>query len=574
MSQNQVLLVEDVLLLASLSVEQLLQRPATLAPSAGSHLRTRFVAAEYVRKRPPTTPQCFRKSLGYSVRDRNSPYSFINVVKSYPQRFTSSYGYLGCQFLDWENRTHRESLAEMAHAFLCINGNGPIYWPDGHMDNDNDRLDYSEHSTEIYEDVIQLFYKVNQHTQGKRRVLGHPQHPRVVDVLRHHGDCHNDPIDVDSLMEMDFPPENKTPIDPHLLQDRQVVAEDMDFQLALEEGHEPSTSVPPESGAMHPTESPDHLDVNVSNMTLYAQQLSLIDEQDTSQPPHIFPTSAQTRRVKRRRGERGSMPEFIDYRSATPDPSHQRQTDRDAGPGAVPNPLVNPTTQASDRPELLDHHRLGSQYSSTPMDTGSSADEPDHTPSQEDNYDNRRLEPRPEISNSSQQTQNSSTQESGTQTDATAPPPAPEAEPDHQPRPLKAPTPGPSHQVDLIFSVDVAAGLNLRWNPRGEFFQYTLEQLLQEMSPYWNKNFHSLLVFLETPGRLIVEVVHRAEEKEFRIALTRFAQKLAALGFWHGGWDRHVVLEIRLEQVAKGEDLHERLQRLIDRATKEDRAAL
>ncbi|KAJ3535167.1 hypothetical protein NM208_g7249 [Fusarium decemcellulare] len=511
--------------------------------------------AEYAEYIKPMTDLCV--GLGYNVRVRNSPGSFINVVKSYPQRFTSSYGLLGCQLLDWENRTHRESLAEMAHAFLCTNGNGPLYWPHGHVDNDNDLLDYSEHSTEIYEDVIQLFYKVNQHIEGKRRVLSQPQHPRVVDVLRHHGDRHDDPIDVDSLMETDFPSEDKTPIDPRLLQDRQVVAEDMDFELALEEGHEASTSVPPESGAIHPTESPDHLDVN-----------------DPSQPPCIFRTSAQTRRVKRRREERGSMPEFIDYRSATPGPSHQRQTDRDAGPEAVPNPLVNSTTQANDRPEQVDHHRLGSEYPSTPMDTGSSADEPDHTPSQEDNYDNRRLEPRPEIPNSSQQTQNSSTQESGTQTDATALPPAPEAEPEHQPRPLKAPTPGPTHQVDLIFSVDVAAGLNLRWNPRGEFFQYTLEQLLQEMSPYWNKNFHSLLVFLETPGRLIVEVVHRAEEKEFRIALTRFAQKLAALGFWHGGWDRHVILEIRLQQVAKGEDLHERLQRLIDRATKEDRAAL
>ncbi|KAF4470929.1 hypothetical protein FALBO_2144 [Fusarium albosuccineum] len=518
--------------------------------------------------------------LGYTLNGKKKCGSLINVVKSYPQYFTSSGEIPGWQLLDWENPVHREGLAEMAHAFLCINGNGPLYWRSGHRTRDNDLLEYSQYSNEIYDHVIRLFYKVNHHLQGERRVLRQDQASPVVDVLRYHGGRHDDPIngpiDVDSLMEMAIPPDDKASVDPNLIQDRQVVADDMEIEpVGLEDGGSPPASVQPESDLTHPTESPDPLLVDdVSYTAFYTQQSSLINEQATIQLPDVPLGSTHTRRVKRRRDDRGSMPEFMLYRSATPGPSRQPQTERPTTPEAVPNNLMHSATQANNRPEEVDHNRAGSEPHSMSMDTESSTDEPGHTPSQDDNYNHRRLQPSPETVHNSQQSQGSATQESGTQTDAAALPPPPEAEPSRQALPLKAPTSGPEHQVDLAFSVEVGAGLNLRWNPRGEFSQYTLEQLLQEMSPYWNEDFHSLLIFLETPRRLIVEVVHKGEEKEFRIALTRFAQKLATLGFWRGEWDRHVVLEICLEQIAKGEDLDQRLRTLVDRATKEGCVAL
>lgn len=76
---------------------------------------------------------------------RNEVNAFLSTLEPFPASYTTSNGIAGDRLLELGNRIHQRGLVEMAHYYLCVEGNGNAYWPD----DSNDRtLKYSRDKNE------------------------------------------------------------------------------------------------------------------------------------------------------------------------------------------------------------------------------------------------------------------------------------------------------------------------------------------------------------------------------------------------------------------------------------------
>ncbi|RSL67871.1 hypothetical protein CEP53_002786 [Fusarium sp. AF-6] len=121
--------------------------------------------------KPTDTMTNIAEGLGHSIRGRKDDHRFADIVKAYPSRFTSSAGISGHQLLRWNNRLHLQGLVEMTHEFLCTSGNGPLFWPDENENGHKDPLRYSEDRDEIFEEMVRLFFKINDNQRTKQKRL-------------------------------------------------------------------------------------------------------------------------------------------------------------------------------------------------------------------------------------------------------------------------------------------------------------------------------------------------------------------------------------------------------------------
>jgi hypothetical protein len=55
--------------------------------------------------------------------------AFLPTLKTFPPNFVTTHGMAGLDLLDYKDRLHQRGLIEMAHEYLCIRGNGSVYWP-------------------------------------------------------------------------------------------------------------------------------------------------------------------------------------------------------------------------------------------------------------------------------------------------------------------------------------------------------------------------------------------------------------------------------------------------------------
>ncbi|SPJ76076.1 uncharacterized protein FTOL_05807 [Fusarium torulosum] len=100
--------------------------------------------------------------------------AFLPTLEEFPSDFITTHGIAGCNLLDYSDRIHQRGLIEMAHEYLCVCGNGSVYWPD--WASHPDSLQYPQDSDEIYYNIIWFFARQNKNRIGERIRSKRPQH--------------------------------------------------------------------------------------------------------------------------------------------------------------------------------------------------------------------------------------------------------------------------------------------------------------------------------------------------------------------------------------------------------------
>ncbi|KAI8715939.1 hypothetical protein NCS52_01102900 [Fusarium sp. LHS14.1] len=452
--------------------------------------------------KPICTMTNIAKGLGHSIRGQKGDSRFAEIVKAYPSRFTSSAGISGYQLLNWSNRFHRQGLVEMTHEFLCTSGNGPLFWPGENENEYQDSLRYPEHKNEIFEEMVRLFFKINDNQRAKRKRLSR---------LRRASQDHGQILNAGSV-----------------------------------DGRPPIRDVLAEGPMSRPTKSPDDLNVD--------------------SPSQRRPTNNPRRRVKRRRDHRGSwlFDAYSDrgHDRTSAGPSHRREQAPTDELAERPRDAENATmtdllTQSDIEMENTTHNRAG-DGPPQPMNIGRASEGQAGA-----EHDNRALWPSSGQSREVPQSRQGlmrgpSEPPAQAVTEQASPTPEPKTSP------ILAPaTPAVIHGVHIIISVQTFPWLNQTWYPRRDFFQYTLKTLFEDLP--WQEPFYKVIMLLEFPGGVIIEDVQRDDEMGFRIVLARFEQKIETLRMCYAAPDKDIVLEVSLEPVGRYQEPSERVRALLGR---------
>ena len=67
-------------------------------------------------------------------RNEGGVNGFLTTLESFPENFRTRHGIQGDQLLKLDSTLHQDGLVEMAHAYLCVFGNGYRHWPEGYND--------------------------------------------------------------------------------------------------------------------------------------------------------------------------------------------------------------------------------------------------------------------------------------------------------------------------------------------------------------------------------------------------------------------------------------------------------
>ncbi|RSM11634.1 hypothetical protein CEP52_002863 [Fusarium oligoseptatum] len=452
--------------------------------------------------KPIDTMTNMAKGLGYSIRGRKNEPEFAKIARAYPSRFTSRAGIPGHQLVKWSNYLHQQGLVEMTHKFLCTDENGPRFWPDGH---DDDRLRYSEHRDEIFEEMFRLFFTINQYQKPKK--------PRLKRSRRDLED-HEQLLNADSV-----------------------------------DGQPPTREVPTR-GEMprRPTKSPDELHEN-------------------SQDQNSFLNNPR-RRVSHRRDYRGNPIFNYSPRGqgrASAGPSRRREDETTRGLTERPRSPENATmTDAPTQPNVeMDNttHNGVDNGPPQPANIARASEAPRGPEDQEGPaYDNRAFWPSSGQSREVPQSRQGLTRRSHGPNSQPAEQPA-----SPRPEPKTNPTPAPAviHGVHLIISVQTFPWLNEIWHPHRNFFRYTLKTLFEELP--WQGEFYTVIMLLEFPGGVVLEEVQRDDEMSFRVVLARFEQKIETLRMCYTTPGRDIVLEVSLEPMGRYQEPSERVRALLKR---------
>ncbi|KAF4984716.1 hypothetical protein FZEAL_157 [Fusarium zealandicum] len=471
-------------------------------------------------------------ALDHSLRAR-SPSSLYKTATSYPPGFVSSTGLLGSHLLDWNDGAHQSGLVEMTHEFLCLRQKGSLYWPDG------GDLRYSRDRNEIYSYMISLFFKINEKESAKRykevnlQRSDAPEPSSQNQSLWHHGNFPDDPIDIDSHM---LP----APDQEHFIQGDEDASMKDELIRPVAQETTAMGDITLQQRSANQNETPDPISLVIG----------------TPEPePSLL--NAQTRRVTRRWNPQDRLTKFIPHpassqqRAASEPPHSQEHGDgRNLGETAGGSSRPAPTFLMSGALGGMPFAPEGSQNteSQAPHDQAALG------------FDNRRFIPFHDVPRASSEPRTRSSRDPSAETYREGEDRSMSESKSSSPLPSTFPlTPMAEHDIPLIFSIDAYPGFNIRWS-FVDFFQYSLARLLEEMP--WECHFDSVLMFLEAPGKVTAERIRKDNEREFQIALKRFAQKVETLRQWHAGCDR-VVLEIYLEPSLGGQSHNERLQALL-----------
>ncbi|KAI8662010.1 hypothetical protein NCS55_01073200 [Fusarium keratoplasticum] len=455
--------------------------------------------------KPTDTMTNIAKALGYSIRGRKNEPELAKIVRAYPSRFTSRAGISGHQLLKWSSNLHQQGLAEMTHKFLCTDGNGPRFWPDGHGD---DRLRYSEHRDEIFEEMFRLFFTINQYQKPKKTRLKRS---------RRDLEDHEPLLNPDSVLGR--PPIRQVPIRGEMPQ--------------------------------RPTKSPDHFDEIF---------------RDQSRPPNNPRRRVNPQRAPHSNVVFNAFPAGGQSRaSAGPSRREQGTTHERAERPRDPEnaTMADAPTQSNVEMDNTTHNGAGNGPPQ-PVNIEKTSEVPREPEDQEGaGYDNRAFWPSSgqsrEVPQSRQGLMRGSPEPDAQPVEEPAPP-----RPEPKTNPLQAPaTPAVIHGVHLIISVQTFPWLNEIWHPDRYFFRYTLKTLIEELP--WQGEFYRVIMLLEFPDGVIIEDVQRDDEMAFRILLARFEQKIETLRMCYAALDRDVVLEVCLEPMSRYQEPSERVQALVRR---------
>ncbi|RSL46221.1 hypothetical protein CEP54_013957 [Fusarium duplospermum] len=453
--------------------------------------------------KPIDTMTSIAKGLGYSIRGRKNEPELAKIARAYPSRFTSSAGYSGHQLVKWSNYLHQQGLVEMTHQFLCTDGNGPRFWPDGY---DDDRLRYSEDRDEIFEAMFRLFFTINQYQKLKK---------------------------------------------PHLKRSRRDLEDHEQLLNAGSIGGQPPAREVPIRGEMpqRPTKSPDALNENSQDQDrpLNNPRRRVSQRRDHRGNPifNVYSPSGQGRASawSSRRREDDTTHALAERPR---DPENATMADAPTQPNVeMDNTAHNGVENRHPQPVNMDR---APDAPREPEDQGGAG------------YDNRAFWPSSGQSREVPQSRQGLTWRSP-EPDAQ---PAEELAPP-RPEPKTNPTPAPAviHGVHLIISVQTFPWLNEIWHPDRYFFRYTLKALFEELP--WQGEFYTVIMLLEFPGSVVIEEVQRDDEMSFRVVLARFEQKIETLRMCYDAPDRDVVLEVSLEPMRRYQEPSERVRALLKR---------
>ncbi|KAI8663071.1 hypothetical protein NCS56_01112400 [Fusarium sp. Ph1] len=455
--------------------------------------------------KPTDTMTNIAEGLGHSIRGRKNDHRFAHIVKAYPSRFTSSAGILGHQLLKWHNRLHLQGLVEMTHEFLCTGGNGPLFWPDENGNGHEDPLRYSEDRNEIFEEMVRLFFKINQNQRTKQK---------RVSRSRRASQDHGRILNAGSV--------NRRP---------------------------PVREAPVRGRIPRPTKSPDDFNINPQ------------DQNRTTNNPR--------RRVSHRRDHRGNpVFNVYSPGGQSSGPAGPSRREQEIAHELVERPRDSRNAAMTDAPTQPNVDMDNTTHNGTgngppqPVNMDKASEAPREPEDQEGaDHDNRAFWP------SSGQSREVPQSRQGLSRGPSEPDAQPVEEPasprsESKTSPILAPaTPAVIHGVYIIFSVQTFPWLNQIWNPDRHFFHYTLKTLFEELP--WQGPFHKVVMLLEFPGGVIIEDVQRDDEMRFRVVLARFEQKIETLRMCYAATDRDVVLEISLEPIGRYQEPSERIRALL-----------
>ena len=153
--------------------------------------------------------------------------------------------------------------------------------------------------------------------------------------------------------------------------------------------------------------------------------------------------------------------------------------------------------------------------------------------------------PPPSSYNSSQQSRHSLQDNHDNRASGTEDAPTPSSV-QEIPRPFNPPQ---ATKINLVVSYDVFPGFNVRFQPAGDIFTYSLHRFLHEVN--WQAP-DVLLICLEAPGRTHMDLVFKNDEDHFGLVMRRFKQIALRLMADYKRLEMNAVVDISLEPVVKG----------------------